>query len=51
MRSDTTTGGGKADHEVVNTPVRNERYLLEQLAHRRQVLVDVMNKQGPVAFG
>ena len=50
MRANTAAGGGKAHHEVINTPVRDERHVCEQLAHGRQVLFDVVHEQRPVPF-
>lgn len=51
MRADRTTGGGEADHDVVDTPARQEAELLQQGAHIGVPLVHVLHQQSPVVIG
>ncbi len=43
--------GGVADHDVVDAPARHEVERVDQTGDIRQVLVDILYQQGPVAVG
>ncbi len=44
MGSDTAARGSKADHQVIDAPVRNERHQIEKFPQGWQVFLDVVNE-------
>ena len=50
MRPDRPAGRRIADHQVVDARIRQEIELPQQVGNMRQVVVDVLHQQGPVAF-
>jgi hypothetical protein len=50
MGTDAAARGGKADHQVIDTPIWDEWHQVENISKCWKVFLDVMNEQGPVAL-